>query len=726
MIDSSMAILVTSPSGVAAMAVTATIILGIFRPTNAFSSCPLARPLLRGRSVVPRSSLRFAANHSNDEEKDDPELLSCDMSTNPSVLNWNLESLLSSDPSMDARFIPLMTVYDAAAKAAAEKATGDENETSMRPNNSDAEDPPSHAPSRLHTNPVDQTLAPLRSLNHNGPLPPSVAPYRMFVREYNRDMGHDGRFTVFDEDDTKSPPLPSLQSDVVFSMDDPLAFIRDSLSYIGGGASTWNSNEDREAVVFIPGLHTTHDPGTANDHSDELPSTAQLRSSPDRLKYISQVLDGLPMAQIHTGTHIDQGSLDVELTSDTISSLLSFDLLSEEFRKNLSLLSMNGTSSSPPKKAHYRLRARDLDILHSVLSRAGSFGSPSLSRDIGDKYLGSDSRGLKDTLIRLIDIAVRSVREEQSLASSSSSSPSPSPHLVLITYSATSNVLMSALSEWKNRVTTPIYESPHLLSDNESTKASCRDGIGVGVDESSDRDNLERKLFSEEEVELLLHKALTVVTISALSRGFVDGPAYIHVSMNDDPLAASLGISKSNPEGGGKDAVILQALSPYLIDDEDDTGNDTDSPGTGSVLAKDGKNSSIFKNDAHNIDSCVIQYLSLVRRINGVTSFREMYNVGIDDSDTKKLDISTSLFAIDYRSVGQLIMPPCIDTDLIPAMIRATGGERWLWNPGFQLGEGGVDGFDSPLPSLECAQAELENQLGYNAYDEIVENCCHK
>lgn len=709
------------------MVVTATIILGSFHSANAFSSCLLARPLLRGQSIVPRPFLRFAASHSDDEEKDDPELLSCNMSTDPSVLNWNLESLLSSDPSMDAKFIPLMTVYDAAAKAAAEKATMDQNVASVRPDNSDTERPPSHAPSRLPTNPADQNRASLQSLNHDGPLPPSVAPYRMFVREYNRDMGHDGRFTVFAEDDTKSSPLPSLQSDVVFSMDDPLAFIRDSLSCTGGGTSTWNWNEDREAVVFIPGLHTTHDPGTDNDHSDELPSTAQQRSSPDRLKYISQVLDGLPMAQIHTGTHIDQGSLDVELTSDTISSLLSFGLLSDEFQKNLSLLSMNGTSSSPPKKAHYHLRARDLDILHAVLSRAGSFGSPSLSRDLGDKYLGSDSKGLKDTLIRLIDIAVRSVREEQSLAlSSSSSSPSPSPHLVLITYSATSNVLMSALSEWKNRVTTPIDDSSQLLSDNESTKATCRDGVGVGVDENGDGDNLERKLFSEEEAELLLHKALTVVTVSALSRGFVDGPAYIHVSMNDDPLAASLGISKSNPEGGGKDAVILQALSPYLIDDEDDTGSDTDSPGAGSALAKDGKNSSIYKNDAHNIDSCVIQYLSLVRRINGVTSFREMYNVGIDDSDSKKLDISTSLFAIDYRSVGQLIIPPCIDTDLIPAMIRATGGERWLWNPGFQLGEGGVDGFDSPLPSLEYAQAELENQLGYNAYDEIVENCCHQ
>merc|ERR1711957_583996 len=172
----------------------------------------------------------------------------------------------------------------------------------------------------------------------------------------------------------------------------------------------------------------------------------------------------------------------------------------------------------------------------------------------------------------------------------------------------------------------------------------------------------------------------------------------------------TLGVSKSNLEGGGKDAVIVQALSPYLYDDEDESDASSN-------------NSCIYKNDAHNIDSCVMQFLSLVRRINGVTSFREMYNVGIADDDEKKLDISASLFAVDIRSVGQLVIPPRIDCELIPAMVRATGGERWLWNPEFQLGEGGVEGFYSPLPSLEYAQAELENQLGYNTYDEIVEKC---
>lgn len=659
-------------------------------------SVPVSQKL-NGESGVGVGSFSLFANsesnHDSEEEMDD---FSYEMNTDPPILDWDLQSLLSSDPSMDARFVSLMQVYDAAASAAAEKSQFESDNDSEEANHGS----PSHAPSILPGQSTETQAGPVKSFGYKGGLSPSVAPYRMFVREYSHDMGHNGRFTVFDDDqdDDSSAKNPTLQSDVVFSMDDPLAFIRDNLSFSGNP-----NKKGGETVVYIPGPHTSHNPIATNQCSDDviLDGDSATRASPERLKYISQVLDGLSMAQIHAGTHIDQGNLDIELTSDTMNNLLSFGLLSNHCRKEISLLSMTDPSKLP-KKARYRLRARDLDIIHTVLSRAGAV---SLPRTLGDKYLGSDSKGLKDTLIRLIDIAVKSVRENKPTSSSNTASP----HLVLMTYSATSNVLVAALSEWKKRVTTPIEESNHHLSDNESTNAFCRDGVGVGVDETSNSGNFRRKIFSEQEAELLLHKALTVVTMSSTSQGFVDGPAYIHVSMNDDPLASNLGVTKKNPDGGGKDAVIMQALSPYLIDDEDESID---------------KSNFLYKNDAHNIDSCVIQYLSLVRRINGVTSFREMYNLGIADADSKKLDISSSLFAVDYRSVGQLIIPPRIDCELIPAMIRATGGERWLWNPDFQLGEGGVEGFYSPLPSLEYAQAELENQLGYNSYDEIVENCC--
>jgi len=566
---------------------------------------------------------------------------------------------------------------------------------------------PSELPS---TNDDDDSYAP--SEDYDGPLPPSVAPYRMFVRQYNRDMGYDGRFSVFESpsafDETQVEMgrektyfngTPSLQSDVVFCMDNPLEYIRDNLSYDGTkSAMSYSSKKypkGGETVVFIPGLHTAHDTTNGEHKSDSKCENGYQRSSSDQLKYYSQVLDGLPMALIHKGTHIDRDDFDIILTSDTINSLISFGLLTTNCIGSLSRV-----TNSIKMKMTYRLRARDLDVICTVLSRVGS-APYQLSRIFADRKLQSDAKGLKHTLIRLIDLAVESVRVENG-SSSSSSSEASSPHLVLMTYSATSNVLMAALSEWKNRVITSV-DSAHLYKESKV----YRDGVG--------------KKFSEKEAELLLRKALTVVTISALSQGFVDGPAYIHVSMNDDPLASSLGVSKLNPEGGGKDAVYLHAVSPYLTDD-DDKDNDN--------AAREPTCSCIYKNDAHNIDSCVIQYLSLVRRINGVTSFREMYNLGIADADSKKLDINPSLFAVSSMysvhngSVGQLEIPPHIDCELIPAMIRATGGERYLWNPSFQLGEGGVEGFYSPLPSLEYAQGELENQLGYNVYDEIFDSCC--
>merc|ERR1711862_374093 len=114
---------------------------------------------------------------------------------------------------------------------------------------------------------------------------------------------------------------------------------------------------------------------------------------------------------------------------------------------------------------------------------------------------------------------------------------------------------------------------------------------------------------------------------------------------------------------------------------------------------------------------------SLVRRINAISSFRDLHYVANLDPD--QLDIKASLFAINYQRLqkGQLELPPHLDDELLPSMIRATGGDRWLWNAKEQLGEDGVEGDDSPLPSLDYAEAFLTNQLGYNIYDEIVKAC---
>jgi hypothetical protein len=712
---------------------------------NAFSSYKHNIPslLLRNQQRVLQQPLLFAESENGNNDK-----LNNNKDGDTLMLDWDLSSLLSSDPVMDARFFPLMDVYDAAAICAAYAVTTTDSVDNFSP---------SELPSTNNDDDESSSLIP-SSLNFDGPLPPSVTPYRMFVQEYNRDMGHDGRFSITpvdvdEEGKAEKGAVPSLQSDVVFCMDNPLEFIRDNLSYCETTKSksdhtddsstttttactsttsskNYDYNNGEETVIFIPGPHTVHDTTACtseqkndNDSSyEQQHGRYQQRSSSDRLKYYSQVLDGLPMAQIHTGTHIDQDDFDIELTSDTINSLISFGLLTNDCIQSLLSTRVNKKKSlTTTKKRLYCLRARDLDIIHTVLSRVGSDTPFHLSRTLGDENFQSDTKGLKATLIRLIDIAVESVRTEQGSSSSSSSSSSTSPHLVLMTYSATSNVLMAALSEWKNQATTSIEESSHLEKESET---QYRDGVGLDENNNGDNNsNFERKL-TEVEAELLLHKAITVVTISALSQGFIDGPAYIHVSMNDDHLASSLGVTRFNPDGGGKDAIYLHAVSPYLTDEEDDNDDNNVIRGHTSTCSR-----GIYNNDAHNMDSCVIQYLSLVRRINGVTSFREMYNLGIADADI--LDISPSLLAVNSLysvhkgSVGQLDIPPHIDWELIPAMIRATGGERWLWNPTLQLGEGGVDGFNSPLPSLEYAQGELENQLGYDVYDEIFDSCCH-
>eukprot|EP00978_Attheya_sp_CCMP212_P044175 scaffold302992_cov43-Attheya_sp.AAC.1 len=78
-------------------------------------------------------------------------------------------------------------------------------------------------------------------------LPPQVEKYRRFTSTYSADAGHDGRFALFG-----SPEGTSLHPDVVFSLDDPLTYIRDALS-CGGDSRYPPSNE---AVVVIPGPTT--------------------------------------------------------------------------------------------------------------------------------------------------------------------------------------------------------------------------------------------------------------------------------------------------------------------------------------------------------------------------------------------------------------------------------------------------------------------------------------
>jgi len=583
----------------------------------------------------------------------------------PLKLNWNLPALLScqEDPKDVAQLIPLETVYNAVTTAIQNNAVGQKQQHISGERSAFEEE------------------TSIESIQYNGKLTPNLAPYRRFVRKYNYDMGHDGRFSVLGsseetDDSIQNDNGASIQPSVVFLMDDPLSYIRDALTYQEKRQRSRRKNVngnciDDEVVIFAPGLHTFHE-RTAMENNEGGPNCGK-RTSTERVKYYSQVLDGLPMAQIHAGTYLDQigGVIDIKLSWKTVEALRSFGLLQvgkdddREYRPK-----------TTGRKVRCSIGANDIDILRAILcnARDASLHLPKRGNDDVD----DDNEQLKRTMMKLIDLAVQSVLMPQKQGEQQS------PNLVLMTYSATSNILTAALSEWK-----------HLATNSMITP--------VNPNRSNAYDAAQRQILSKPQAELLLHRAVTIITINNLSKKFVDGPAYIHLSMHDDILSSSLGVSKDRPEGGGKDAVYIHGFSPYtrppMTDDDD----------------------GIYAYDSHSMDSCAVQYLSLVRRINGITSFRQLYNLAKKET---VFDINPSLYQMNYRTVGQLEMPPDIDDELLPSMIRATGGERWLWNPKLQLGEGGADGFDSPLPSMSNADATLTNQLGYNIYDEIVEACC--
>ena len=531
----------------------------------------------------------------------------------PSVLQlsleWNLASLLGID-AYNPKLIPLMDVYNAAMETIIKR--------------------------------QDVWYSDNESQGFEGPLSPELAPFRRFVRAYDHDMGHDGRFTVFGDGGGRNETEASLQAGLVFSMENPLEFIRTTTLSYQGEQNDCSAYDGSETVVFIPGLHTPHS------------RTDTIRSSGERVRYCSRVLNGLPMAQLHAGTFLDHGDVAILLTEDTLKALRSFDLLLDNHNddnmfKEIGVLEDNeGTTTKVP----CRLRAKDLDIIRTLLSSATE--APFSMAGRNNDY---DSETLKESLMKLVDTAVCSFLQ----------GGETSQRLTVIAYSATCSILSAALSAWKRQATTMFRSTDQMAPP-----------------------------LSEPEAESLLRKAVTVVTVGALCRNFCDGPAYIHVSMDDDVLVSMLGV-KNTVDGGGEDAVYLSTLSPYttMLESSKENYNDC------------------YTNDAHNMEACAVQYLSLVLKINGIQSFRELYNEANAEEQFPD-DINPNLFAVKYGKLGTLEMSPLLDADLLPSMIRATGGDKWLWDPQFQLGDDGVDGFDSPLPSVQMAEATLTEKFGYD------------
>lgn len=272
----------------------------------------------------------------------------------------------------------------------------------------------------------------------------------------------------------------------------------------------------------------------------------------------------------------------------------------------------------------------------------------------------------KQTLIKLIDAAVELVRADPL-------NESNEPHLVLLAHCVSCSVVASAISSWKEQ----------QLQNQQSPQR----------------------------VEDLLHQALTVVTFGNSCRSFCDGPAYIHISMYDDPWTNTLGAHSGNEDGsgGGQNAVYFHAYSPY---DEEDTN---EAQKTTSIR-------SLKSHNAHNLNSCLIQYLCLIMRINGIQSFRALYDSARFVDPTAILDINPKHFAVNYSNHGELVIPPRIDHELLPAMIYATGGGQWLWDSD---DESHTD-FDEVLPDEIEARSHLEESFGYSVFEEIQETCCRR
>jgi len=554
-------------------------------------------------------------------------------------------------------------------------------------------------------------------------------------------------------------------------------------------------------------------------------------------------LNGLPMAQIHVGTYLDHsvdkieavgekqesrkcdrveenisrgknsGTISIDLKYDTIETLESYGLLlpsnlvEEDREKTLKKVNEKDATQRKGKlqgkKTTCLLDLKDLDIIHTLLSSrpSSSIASFPISRRSDsedfdhlpysfkeDREEYEDMIRLKNTIVKLIDTAVKSVLKEdenQYLQTQRTeglydddyeegddddesllSSTKKIPHLVLMTYSATSNILASALSEWKNQAITATKATAATTSSQLSLSAinSLSSQKALGKKRKYPKSRQEgHQSFDKEEIEKLLHRALTVVTIGSLTRDFIDGPAYIHVSMDDDVLSTNKVGTRQNRSkmmkhgggGGGGNAVYFHGISPYNYN-----GNRGVIENQQNCLTKHRmKEEGIYTNDAHNLDSCLIQYLSLIRRINGISSFRKLYTLGsIWDDELFPNDINPSLFSVNYESIkiGQLVMPPDLDYELLPSMIRATGGHRFLfqndnkhssssvgvesteieddasaatrWIEGGDSKKGDdnvmvLDDYTSFLPSLEDAESNINNQFGYSVYDEIVEAC---
>ena len=441
---------------------------------------------------------------------------------------------------------------------------------------------------------------------------------RCFINTSSCARDHRGCFRIFDCEDNEDEQVQvSLSSNILLSMDRPIAFLRDSLSYQSDASKRKRGGmmyDGSEAVVWC-----------------------SIEGDQD-LKFSSRVMDDMPFAQLNLGlSHdVDYNYIDeVELDDETIHSLELLGVLIPD-RDDMTTSESNNKGDSGTRH-RCKINIDDLNVIEAIV--------PPDAIQVEQQ-----------TLIKLIDAAVESVRRDPL-------NEDNEPHLVLLAHSISSSVVASAISLWKEQQITEHQQSVQRVED-------------------------------------LLNQALTVVTFGNICRSFCDGPAYIHISMYDDPWSTCLGAQIDNGSGG-QNAVYFKAWSPY-----EDVSNIC----------------SLKSHNAHNLNACMIQYLCLIMRINGIRSFRALYDAARFVDPTAILDINPKHFAVSPCNHGELVIPSRIDDELLPSMIVATGGYEWLWCDDDDESETGLD---EVLPDEIEAISHLEESFGYSVFDEI-QDCCKR
>jgi len=543
-------------------------------------------------------------------------------------------------------------------------------------------------------------------LDNEFQLPDELAPFKRFLCNSPHEVEHRGNFQIFPEinnnnDSNESnmetsfassiPTIPnySLPPNVLFSQERQslLSFLRDSSSLSYKSAATLQKRggmmyDSSEAVVWC-----------CNDKTFE------------ELEFASKVLDDMPFAQLHLGRsyYYDDGdggddSVIVELDLNLLKDLESLEVLlcnvdenengghyyNNDRRNN----NFGGNKKDDGVTIPCKLNFDDLTIMENILICNNDeqqkmqimHNTNPQQKKKQQEYRQQQQE--QTTIIKLIDVAVESLRKDPL-------NEKNEPHLVFLAHSISASVVASAISTWKQK-------QLQLMTNNQSSHHHYN---------------------SLQRVEDLLHQAVTVVTFGNICKSFCDGPAYIHISMYDDPWTTALGSTNVNKIYGGRDAVYFHACSPY---EHDQIQWEEARPQSSPITMR----SSLKSHNAHNLNACIIQYLCLIMRINGIRSFRALYDAASFVDPTSVLDINPKHFAVNCNQ-GDLVVPPHLDDELLPAMIRATGGDQWLWKSDDNSGDSeDDDNVESLLPDEIETRSHLEESFGYGVLEDIYATCC--